>query len=477
MKIIRQWYPVFFSLYFALALYISNINVTTMLQVVLSAVLSLVLSLILLLIARRIFADKEKSALIVFVSLFYFLWYWYVASFYSYLDNWILLLAWTLLFVWIIGFLAFIKKINIVNFFACVMAFMLIVISIISIFSFFIPSSATSFVFEKKMLTSSYKPDIYYVIVDQYAGNVDLKERYNYDNHELMDFLKSKGFYCLEDSFSNYGTTIPSLVSSLNLNYLDVSLTPKNYKNFFNNSVVVTSLQNIGYQYVLMGTNFTITGLDTNIADIEYKYKNNYYVPDDIREFTSAFLRMTVARDIIDSSDERTRKDEREQIEYQLSSLKDFMSSDRKSPSFVFLHLFTPHPLFKYDIKGNFPSIEEMSNKTAKELYFEQLIYTNEIIKTIVNEIGKDSIIIIQSDHGDKVADTIQQKHNILNVYYFPDKKYELLYERITPVNTFRVVFNTYFGSNYQLLPDKIYSSVADSNEKYADVTDEVIGR
>jgi len=479
MKIIKQWYPVFFSPYFAIALYISNINnVTTVLQAAFSVVFSLVLSIILLLISRRIFSDKEKSALITFVALFYFLWYWYVASFYSYLDNWILLLTWTFLFAWVIGFLVLVKNINIVNFFACMMSLMLVLISVILALSFFVPSSST-FIFERKILMSpSYKPDIYYVIIDQYAGNVDLKERYNYDNKELMDFFQFKGFYCPEDTFSNYGTTISSLVSSLNLNYLDASLTSRNYKSFFKNSVAIASLQDIGYKYVLIGTNFTVTGMNASVADIEYKYTNNYYVSDDVREFTGAFFKMTVLKDLFDRPDDRIRKDQREQIAYQLGSLKDFKSSNRNFPSFVFLHILTPHLPFKYDIKGNFPSIEDMSNKTEKELYFEQLIYTNEIIKMIVNEIGEDSIIVIQSDHGDKAVDTTsQQKHNILNVYYFPDKKYELLHEGITPVNTFRAIFDTYFGSDYQLLSDKIYASVADSEEKYVDITNEVMGR
>ena len=36
---------------------------------------------------------------------------------------------------------------------------------------------------------------------------------------------------------------------------------------------------------------------------------------------------------------------------------------------------------------------------------------------------------------------------SILNAYYFPGGRYEGLYEAISPVNSFRVVLNTFFGA------------------------------
>jgi hypothetical protein len=34
-----------------------------------------------------------------------------------------------------------------------------------------------------------------------------------------------------------------------------------------------------------------------------------------------------------------------------------------------------------------------------------------------------------------------------------------MLYETISPVNTFRVIFNAYFGTDYEILPDISYYS------------------
>ena len=37
-------------------------------------------------------------------------------------------------------------------------------------------------------------PDIYYIILDGYAGSDSLEEFYSYDNHEFIDFMTEKGF-------------------------------------------------------------------------------------------------------------------------------------------------------------------------------------------------------------------------------------------------------------------------------------------
>jgi hypothetical protein len=45
----------------------------------------------------------------------------------------------------------------------------------------------------------------------------------------------------------------------------------------------------------------------------------------------------------------------------------------------------------------------------------------------------------------------------ILNAYYLPGTGQAGLYPSITPVNSFRVVFNAYFGTDLPILPDRSY--------------------
>ncbi|MCF6285982.1 MAG: hypothetical protein L3K26_12420, partial [Candidatus Hydrogenedentes bacterium] len=87
-----------------------------------------------------------------------------------------------------------------------------------------------------------------------------------------------------------------------------------------------------------------------------------------------------------------------------------------------------------------------------------------------------NSIIISQGDHGCRSdwqstaatdlipwtgskEDYIRDYTAVLNTIYFPDGDYSDFYPGITPVNTFRIIFNKYFGTTYELLPDKTYLS------------------
>ena len=120
----------------------------------------------------------------------------------------------------------------------------------------------------------------------------------------------------------------------------------------------------------------------------------------------------------------------------------------------------------------------------------------------MVNEILKNSetspIIVIQGDHGPASTATdhlsrlpghdhdhgdstwvenptnnmIKERTRILNAYYLPSGGNRLLYDSITPVNTFRLIFNYYFNTNYELLDDSTYWSSYHQPFKFLNVTD-----
>lgn len=55
-------------------------------------------------------------------------------------------------------------------------------------------------------------------------------------------------------------------------------------------------------------------------------------------------------------------------------------------------------------------------------------------------------------------------KMRILNAYYFPGIDSEIFYSHIAPVNSFRVLFNAYFGAELPLLGDVNYAYPSDYN-------------
>ena len=64
---------------------------------------------------------------------------------------------------------------------------------------------------------------------------------------------------------------------------------------------------------------------------------------------------------------------------------------------------------------------------------------------------------------------------SILNAYHLPGGGSGLLYDYITPVNTFRVIFNLYFGTSYALMKDENWYSTQDHPYNLTNVTEEVM--
>ena len=100
------------------------------------------------------------------------------------------------------------------------------------------------------------------------------------------------------------------------------------------------------------------------------------------------------------------------------------------------------------------------------EGYRNQVAYLNsrlqQELKTLLESSDNQPIIVIQGDHGG-LGVLPEDRMKILNAYYLPDGGNSLIYDNITPVNTFRLVFGYYFGSDIPLLEDKSYYSDLES--------------
>jgi len=144
-------------------------------------------------------------------------------------------------------------------------------------------------------------------------------------------------------------------------------------------------------------------------------------------------------------------------------------------PRFVFAHIICPHDPMVFGRDGHFLTNAEAAKFSEPQNYVNQLAWVNRRVTQLVNDLlarpeDERPVIIIQSDEGPYAGepaawdehpdeDTAEQKFDILNAYYFPRVTSPDLYPTITPVNTFRVVLNTYFQANLPLLPDRAYTS------------------
>jgi hypothetical protein len=96
-----------------------------------------------------------------------------------------------------------------------------------------------------------------------------------------------------------------------------------------------------------------------------------------------------------------------------------------------------------------------------------QLDYLNpqiiEIVKNIIDVSDPSPIIILEGDHGLFEF----ERNSILNALYFPNRGDEIFYPQISLVNTFRLLFNEYFGTDYPLLDDHSYARPENDDYEY----------
>ena len=321
------------------------------------------------------------------------------------------------------------------------------------------------------------KPDIYYIIFDRFASNVTLTQRYGYDNTPLLDYLRARGFFVADDSRANYLVTAQSLASSLNMAHLlplsdVVGRESTDWLPVFEllaDYRLQRFLAGQGYRYVHIGPKWNPTATNRH-ADENVHFST-------VPEFTMMLVSTTAAYPVlyrlgIDNPD----REKYERVQYQLDVLAGLPAREPE-PLFVFAHILVPHGPYVFNHDGTYrlPAIAHVHDEPTN--FVEQVGYLDGRIRALVDSLlagyspDNPPVIVIQGDEGPYPTRTqphtfqwetatneeMSEKMRILNAIYAPGCE-ERLYASMTPVNTFRIVLNTYFGTRLEMLPDRSYS-------------------
>ncbi len=333
-------------------------------------------------------------------------------------------------------------------------------------------------------------PDIYYIIMDEYAPLRTLERYYDYDNSDFVKFLEEKGFYVTKNSHSNYAQTSTSLASTLNMKYLNylsdtVGNESKDHRILYqmlDNNLVMKNFKAAGYQIYNINSGTWSTG-NLNIADENLCSKNQNVDFRTLYQLKQTSVLRAFDIFLKESTSQIFHQEHRDRILCQFDEITE-IKQITEEPVFVFMHVVSPHEPFVFGPNG-----EEVTYKDTIEpneeikAYSDQVIYLTKILQQTIDKIIENSdsppIIIIQSDTGPSIgfADiTKEEQHigrmSIFNAYYFPNNEYNLLYNDITPVNSFRIVFDSQFQTNYGLLDDKIFFSTYEKLYSFIEITD-----
>jgi hypothetical protein len=340
----------------------------------------------------------------------------------------------------------------------------------------------------------SRRPDIYYLVFEEYAGERPLRDDFGYDNGPFLSELERRGFFVGHQSFTNYPRTSLSLASSLNMQYLDQveretgGAGPERLTvPLIRSPQIVGLLKSVGYRYVNVGSWYTPTSSSPE-ADEDIRYGG-------LSEFDSALYAMTALWPVggklgFLENDLDLRRREYQRVLFQFRQLANM--AGRGGPKFVFAHIICPHDPYVFDRHGDYVPKGAQHGRRDTRDYDDQLTYLNTLILNLAQTLlsvpeDRRPVIVLQADEGPfpgapttwvhRRPEALERKFLILNSYYLPPggRASPAAYPTISPVNTFRLVLDRYLGADLPLLPDRAF--VFQGLKRlytFSDVTDQV---
>jgi len=482
-KILPYLHPFLFTIYPIVELRNFNISYVDSASLVRPILLSLLLTTLLWVILRLVTKEWQRSGIVTTLIVIIFFSYGHVflqfeSTFGQMIRHRYLLLIFgglLLLAVWFI-FWRMKNADGLINFLTAAGAFLTLFSVAVSVQHDLavyesareVRAAMESYREEAGSSTVRERPDIYVILLDAHASAYALDTYFNYDNSAFTKRLEELGFYVAECAQSNYPQTRLSVTSTFYANYHQEETLYPLYS-----SLAVETLRSQGYLVVTFEnrSNGHFSFAEDLRLSRNQMLAGKIDLTGGLSEFEFQLLETSFARlafdipALIPGFDLAKQKETEYYEHYQqtffiLNELKR-LPEEIQEPKLVFAHFLVPHPPFIFTPEGEF-----FWNENEEDGYLSNVKFIDAQIANVVEDIIAKSkippIIIIMGDHGPSGVpskDTPHLRMSILNAYYVTEQAKEDLYPGITPVNSFRVVFNNYFGTDYPLLEDVSYHS------------------
>ena len=483
MKFLKRaiFHPFAFAAYPVIALLVANIKEVDLNVALRPLVLSLVLGGILFLLMRLLIKDNQKAALVTTLLLILFFSYGHAYDFLKEANQSLArhrYLAPVYLAMLVAGLWWLLRKVKSLPAFTEALNLIGMLVLVFSLYQ-----AVEFYVFVAKeteeageTITSvltpppdQEPPDIYYILLDTFTRQDALIRDYDLDISEYLDDLRAEGFYVAECSQSNYPHTMASFATALNMEYAPNLIIAKEIAEedlwiYIQESEVRHQLEAIGYKMVAFETGFKWSQIEDADIYLSRGSAGWHISPFEVMLLESTALRLVFDARYLQVEQDFTTNPFASHISRQLFMLDSLTEIPANpEPTFTLAHILIPHPPYVFGPDGEVVTDtgfyggkngEPINAEYKREGYRNQVLFITKRISAIAKEIIARSevppIIIIQGDHGL----TPKNRTLILNIYYLPDGGDANLYPNITPVNSFRVIFNTYFGTDYPLLED-----------------------
>jgi rhodanese-related sulfurtransferase len=316
-------------------------------------------------------------------------------------------------------------------------------------------------------------PDIYYIVLDEFAGFDAVREYWGYRGvDEFEAYLSSRRFFVASESRSRTLKTQIEMASRFNYEPLETDRDIMFYLEAMARNRVMQLLKSHGYTTVILdglGGPFALPGRPPMDADYSFVYQgaSTAVLAAGLDEFAAMVLDLTVLRV---ASDQYRQQFEPlvaatgNNILFTFEKLTQLDEVPR--PMFVYAHIMLPHFPFIFDENG---SINDPDHLWDWDYYLGSYIFATKLARRLVGELlesadpARQPVIVLQSDHGARnhltdnpgsaiLLDYPEDLHyHILNALYLPGYDYSALEEDLDPINTFPLILNFYLGENLPL--------------------------
>jgi hypothetical protein len=290
------------------------------------------------------------------------------------------------------------------------------------------------------------KPNIYMIILDEYASFNMIKEYYNYDNAEFASLLEENGFTVSYNSHNESIITTTITTNLVNLDYVVDNTIPEIEKrNKRINGKLFSILNEKGYTIKGVG-HADLYGLNdaAGVADKGSKTIGG-------ETFMDILLQRSVIYPFVNKNNSAYAQMIKDSVAYVADPNN--ISSEGEV---IIMHLLGSHTPFVVDKNGNPIPPEHYMNWKDRQYYLGQYIYTTRLIMQLLNSVIKndpDSIIILQSDHGPRASTDpelfmtmfkLKDMKGILNAVYYRGEPIPEIKGK-SGVNTLRIVLDKLF--------------------------------
>jgi len=489
----RIFHPILFSIFPVLFLFTLNIDSLNYEEVILPIILVPIVSIGIWRLLSLVLKNKYKAGMIVSIGIVLFFSYGHIHNILTDIEvledlsrhRYLIIPFASIFLITTVYFVKTQKLLNNATTITNGISIALVLMTLVNISSFAFTDTSLNFENESDLIPTTNidsLPNVYFIFLDAYAGESVLNSVHNFDNSEFLNQLKIKDFDIVEDANTNYPVTTEVMSSVLNMNYInhvgeELGKDSKNVHPLYDmikNNEVMNNFKSLGYEIIVLGSSHKFS-TDITIAD-EILCQSNDPINS---EFNINLIKTSILKPIYSMLFETHR----DKILCALSELPNVHNKFEK-PIFVFSHLLIPHSPFIFGPNGEvkLSKTVEVTDEWDGEGYVDQVRFVNKKMLEFLENIPLDDdgpIIIMMGDHGTGSTGHINsdskliERMKILNAIRLPGNNTDLP-EGITPVNTFRLIFNQYFGGNYDLLENKSYLSQHGAPYNFTDVTDQL---